>query len=83
MGTNETLRVGLTQDTPLSPVLFLLCIKDLQFFCPKPQEEEVKMNEIGEAEVSMTAYDVANHTRTWHHLQMWLDPCARWKIRSK
>lgn len=40
------------------------------------------VKEEGRAELSMTADDVVVHTRTWHHMQAWLDACGMWACKK-
>lgn len=77
MGTRLTLKLELTKGAPLSPILFLIYINDLPSFCARATQEEVRTDDLGLVEITMTADDVAVHTRSWYHMQLWMDACGR------
>lgn len=82
-GTVAAQRLGLTQGAPLSPLLFLIYIDDIAKYCHRPVPDAVQNREIGNAEITLTANDVALHTRDWRSLQSWLDACTRWAQAKK
>lgn len=63
-GKEASIKLGLTQGTPLSPTLFLVHINDILRFCRRHTEHEVVEKRIGSAEITLTSDDVAIHTKT-------------------
>lgn len=77
-GTTAEIRLGLTQGTALSPILFLVYIDDILRLFRMETCYKVQINELGGTEVSMTAEDVIIHAKEWVRLISWLDACSRW-----
>lgn len=69
LGKEAKLRLGLMQDAPLSPILFLVYISDLHQFCRRQTNFEVLEESLGKAEVKLTVDDVAIHTKDWGAMQ--------------
>lgn len=80
---NAVQRLVLTQEAPLSPILFLIYINDIVNFCHRSTTETVLVESIGESEITMTADDILRQSKEWPSLQLWLDACSRCAKKKK
>lgn len=81
-GTKIVQKLVLTQGSPLSLVLFLVYINKITHFCPRPSPSSVITDSIREAGITITADDIALHTRDWPTLQKWLKVFSRWACKN-
>lgn len=63
MGRKVSLKIVLTPGSPLLPALFPIYINDIQQNCRRETEGTVIEDHIGNAQITMTADDVAKHRK--------------------
>lgn len=76
-------RLGLTQGSPLSPLLFLDYINDIYENGREGEDMKVEIDRLGRIGLILTADDVTIHSETWEHLEFWLDLCSRWSRKNR
>lgn len=71
MGKEVTVKLSLTQGSPLSALLFLIYINDISH--RRKTDRAVVQNRMGDAEISLTADVVIVNTENWPAMQVWVD----------
>lgn len=82
LGKTAELRLGLIQGAQPSPTLFLIYINDIHEYYPRTTETGVLLDEMGNADLTLTADDVTIHTEDLEKMQAWLDACSEWEIHK-
>lgn len=78
VNTERIQRLGITKGAPLSTIIFLIYIDDIGSCGTRPLDDVVNTENLGNAEMTLTADDVIIHRREWVHVKIWLDDCYRW-----
>lgn len=77
------LRLGLTQGSPDSPILFAVYINDIYGYDTHHEYLRLWTNGLGKVNIKLTSDEVIIHGKSWAQLRLWLDRYTKWAFEKQ